>query len=101
MMMNIFQALEPAMDWLLRVSGQAVVLVILILVVQAVGREKISARWRYGLWLLLVVRLALPTQLPSRFSLFNLTQFRPKGAPAEFAPLTDLKATSRPEVSAN
>lgn len=77
-MINGFQTLEQVMDWLLRVSGQAAVLVILIVLVQALGREKITVRWRYALWLLLVLRLALPVQVPSRFSLFNLTQFRPK-----------------------
>jgi beta-lactamase regulating signal transducer with metallopeptidase domain/Tol biopolymer transport system component len=87
------------MDWLLRVSGQAVVLVILIALVQALGREKITARWRYALWLLLVVRLALPVQVPSRFSLFNLTQSRPEAASVDSGnPATSLE-TARTEAA--
>lgn len=96
-MTNIFQLLEPAMEWLARVSVQAVVLVILILLVQMLGREKISARWRYALWLLLVVRLALPIQLPSRINLLSLRPAKPKPAvvETEMARASSLKANTQ------
>ncbi len=97
-MMNILQTLQPAMEWLLRVSGQSVVLVVLILLVQALGRERIPARWRHALWLLLVLRLALPVQLPSRFSLFNLAHFQPKAIPAGFSNPSASRVATSPEM---
>jgi len=47
----------------------------LVLAVQwALGR-RLSPRWRYGLWLLVVVRLALPWTVPSAVSLFNFVSW--------------------------
>jgi len=60
------------LPWLLKASWQAGVLIVLVLAAQwALGR-RLSPRWRYGLWLLVVARLALPWTLPSSFSLFNV-----------------------------
>src|SRR5208282_3406694 len=60
---------------LLKASWQAAVLILLVLAVQwALGRW-LSPRWRYGLWLLVVARLALPWTLPSSVSVFNLLRF--------------------------
>jgi bla regulator protein BlaR1 len=57
--------------WLLRASWQAAALAILVLAAQAVFRKKLSARWRYALWLLVLARLALPVSPPSPVSIFN------------------------------
>ena len=57
--------------WLLRASWQAAVLAILVLAAQAIFRKKLSPRWRYALWLLVVARLALPVSPPSPMSIFN------------------------------
>lgn len=57
--------------WLLRASWQAAVLAILVLAAQLIFRKKLSARWRYALWLLVVARLALPVSPPSPMSIFN------------------------------
>jgi len=91
-MTTILDTLEPVLNWLLHVSGQAAILVILIVLVQALIREKVTPGWRHALWLLLVLRLALPVQVPSRFSLFNLTQFRPKAPATELANPAALQA---------
>jgi stage V sporulation protein D (sporulation-specific penicillin-binding protein) len=45
---------------ILMLSAMAAVLTILILSVKAVFREKLSARWHYYIWLLLVARLVIP-----------------------------------------
>src|SRR5208283_2456260 len=60
---------------LLKASWQAGVLILLVLAVQWALRRRLSPRWRYGLWLLVVARLALPWTLPSSVSLFNLLSF--------------------------
>jgi len=55
-----------------RVSGQAAVLVLLVLLVQWLCRSRLTPRWRWALWLLVVGRLLLPASLPPPWSLFNL-----------------------------
>ncbi len=60
---------------LLKASSQAAVLIVLVLAAQwALGR-RLSPRWRYGLWLLVVLRLALPWTIPSAVSVFNFLSF--------------------------
>ena len=84
-MNTILTELEPALAWLLRVSGQAAVLVVLILLLQTICRERLTPRWRYALWLLLVVRLSLPVPVTSRLSVFNLARV---GVPATAAEIS-------------
>jgi beta-lactamase regulating signal transducer with metallopeptidase domain len=43
-----------------------------VLAVQWAFGRRLSPRWRYGLWLLVVARLALPWTIPCPVSLFNL-----------------------------
>jgi beta-lactamase regulating signal transducer with metallopeptidase domain len=71
---------------LFKASWQAAVLIVLVLALQWVFGRRLSPRWRYGLWLLVVVRLALPWTLPSPVSLFNyLSVARVPSAAASFA----------------
>ena len=59
----------------MKASWQAAVLIVLVLAAQwALGR-RLSPRWRYGLWLLVVARLALPWTIPSPVSVFNLLNY--------------------------
>ncbi len=44
----------------LLVSVMAAVLTVLILLVKALFKEKLSARWHYYIWFLLVARLVIP-----------------------------------------
>src|SRR5664279_3275366 len=60
------------LPWLLKASCQAAVLIVLVLAVQRAFGRRLSPRWRYGLWLLVAARLALPWTLPSSVSLFNV-----------------------------
>ena len=57
---------------LLKTSWQAAVLIVLMLIVRRALGRRLGPRWRYGLWLLVVLRLALPWTVPSTVSLFNL-----------------------------
>ncbi len=74
---------------LLKASWQAAVLILLVLAVQWAFGRRLSPRWRYGLWLLVVARLALPWTIPSSVSVFNWLSF--PNAPAAVA---GLKANS-------
>lgn len=48
------------LDWLFRTSWQVAALVLLILALQRVLGNRLSPRWRYALWWIVVLRLALP-----------------------------------------
>jgi Tol biopolymer transport system component/beta-lactamase regulating signal transducer with metallopeptidase domain len=64
--------LSPFFNWLLKTTIQASVLICLILFVKLILRQKLPVRWHYYLWLLLLIRLALPWSPQSRISIFNL-----------------------------
>ncbi|MFC1794061.1 M56 family metallopeptidase [Planctomycetota bacterium] len=59
-------------DWLLWASLQGTVLIILIVLIQIILRRKLPVRWHYLLWLLLLIRLAVPWLPESKMSIFNL-----------------------------
>jgi beta-lactamase regulating signal transducer with metallopeptidase domain len=64
--------LLPLFDWLLWTTIQAALLFCLIMLVQFVLRSRLSIRWHYCLWLLLLIRLAIPWLPESKISVFNL-----------------------------
>lgn len=63
---------QPFFEWLLRTTWQASLLIFMILLIQIVLRGRLGIRWHYCLWLLLLVRMAMPWTPQSRVSLFNL-----------------------------
>jgi beta-lactamase regulating signal transducer with metallopeptidase domain len=80
-----FGELEKVFGWLLTASWQASVLALLVLGLQFALRGRLNPRWRYALWLIVIVRLLLPIQIESPLSLF---QFAPTPSPAFTAPIT-------------
>jgi len=64
--------LQPFFEWLLRTTVQASLLICLILLLQVVLRGKLGPRWCHALWLLLLIRMAMPWSPQSRASIFNL-----------------------------
>ena len=66
------ETLNPFFEWLLKTSFQASLLIGLILLLQILLRSRLSVRWRYSLWLVLLIRLSLPWAAQSSVSLFNL-----------------------------
>jgi beta-lactamase regulating signal transducer with metallopeptidase domain len=82
------------LPWLLKASCQAAVLILLVLAVQWAFGRRLSPRWRYGLWLLVVVRLALPWTMPSSVSVFNLLNL-----PNASAAVAKLSATPKAQGS--
>ncbi|MEJ2705524.1 MAG: M56 family metallopeptidase, partial [Sedimentisphaerales bacterium] len=59
-------------DWLLWTTIQGSVLIVLIVLIQLVLRRRLPVRWHYLLWVLLLIRLAVPWLPESKMSLFNL-----------------------------
>jgi bla regulator protein blaR1 len=74
-------------SWVLQTSWQAAVLVLLVLIVQMIFRHKLSPAWRYRLWLLVVVRLLLPSAPQTACSIFNVVKLPPPLARVESASL--------------
>ena len=98
----------PFFQWLIKTSLQGSLLIGLIFLVRLLLRDRLSVRWYSYLWLLLLLRLALPWVPNSRISAFNLvpdqawptrTEFASNtgGVTAEF--LTPQTATHAPTVS--
>ncbi len=77
---------DPFDTGLWRSSWQASVLAGLVLLVQWLFGNRLSPGWRYGLWLLVLARLALPFTPESKVSIFNAALFdslRPSNSNAE------------------
>jgi beta-lactamase regulating signal transducer with metallopeptidase domain/Tol biopolymer transport system component len=64
--------LNVLFQWLLRATLQGSLLVCLILAIKLALRERLSARWHYCLWLVLLVRLSLPWAPQSRLSIYSI-----------------------------
>jgi beta-lactamase regulating signal transducer with metallopeptidase domain len=60
---------------LLKASWQATVLIVVVLAMLWLLGSRLTPRWRFRLWLLVALRLALPWTVPSALSLFNLLKF--------------------------
>lgn len=70
-MQAILDAGNGFFAWLWRASWQASVIIVLVLLAQWVLGRRLTPRWRHGLWLLVVLRLALPYSVQSPVSLFQ------------------------------
>ncbi len=69
--MNPHPDLERFLNWLLNHSAQAGALVLLVLLVQWIFRRRLTSRWRFALWWIVLARLLLPVGPQSAVSLFN------------------------------
>ncbi|HEY1685368.1 MAG TPA: M56 family metallopeptidase [Tepidisphaeraceae bacterium] len=72
-----------------RASWQAAVLGILIMAITLGLRGRLGAGWRCGLWILVAIRLMLPTLPGSRWSAFNLMERAPTTASPAVVPLAN------------
>ena len=84
--------------WVLTNSLKASILILIILSIQFIFRNRLSAKWQYAFWFLLVIRLLIPNSLESQFSLYNLrTWFQPSAAttiqPINQVPLNPITTT--------
>jgi beta-lactamase regulating signal transducer with metallopeptidase domain len=85
--------LEKVFGWLLSVSWQASVLALFILLIQRVLGSRLNPRWRYALWLLVLLRLISPVLPESALSLF---QFAPPPPAALTLSVTEPLFSSEP-----
>ncbi|MFB0841220.1 M56 family metallopeptidase [Paenibacillus oleatilyticus] len=73
-------------DWVLETSLMAGVLVGLVLLVKVIARNKLSPRWHYMLWLVIMARLLLPWAPESSFSVYNLLSYSQEALRTSDAP---------------
>jgi beta-lactamase regulating signal transducer with metallopeptidase domain len=76
-------------------SGEASILILLVLAAQGLCGWRLKPRWRHALWLLVMLRLALPWSIPSPASLFNVIPI-PTPAPPVSAEPTPVGPASAP-----
>jgi len=73
-MSPLLRTAELLFAWVIQTSLQASILALLILLAQMALRQRLAPAWRYGLWLLLVVRLLLPNAPQTMWSIYNLAK---------------------------
>ncbi len=71
------------LQWLVKATLQGSLLVCLIMLIQATLRQRLPARWRYCLWLVLLLRLSLPWSPQSPVSIYRLYEPLRRGEPAQ------------------
>ncbi|MEH7457896.1 M56 family metallopeptidase [Bacillus sp. JJ1127] len=86
-------------DWLIETSLMASVLVGIILCVKVVLRNKLTPRWQYMLWMILIVRLLLPWSPDSSYSIYSLLSY--SSGVSEIFQKTPSPATSQEAVQEN
>jgi beta-lactamase regulating signal transducer with metallopeptidase domain len=94
--------LEAALAEVWRLSWQASTLIALVLLAQWIGGGRWPARWRYNLWLLVLVRLVLPWSWPSPLSVYNVVHWGSEKAATVLEATAPARASAvrTPEVAA-
>ncbi|WP_274517656.1 M56 family metallopeptidase [Paenibacillus alvei] len=68
----IHPTLLSVFGWVIRGSFMASILVVLVLILQFLLKNKLEARWKYLLWIPVAIRLLLPWAPESSLSLYNI-----------------------------
>ena len=71
--MNTISTVSDIARWFLITSLKATIVIALIMTIRLAFGDRLPAKWQHALWFLLIVRLVLPINMPTPFSLFNLT----------------------------
>ncbi len=71
-MESLMIQLHICYEWIVRTTCQASALICLVLLVQWALKYRLNVRVRYVLWLVVLMRLAMPWMPQSRLSLYNL-----------------------------
>ncbi|TCW53299.1 bla regulator protein BlaR1 [Bacillus thuringiensis] len=73
MLINVY--LPHFFDWLIETSLMASILVGFILCIKVLFRNKLTPRWQYMLWIVLMIRLLLPWSPDSSYSIYSLFSY--------------------------
>lgn len=92
------QEIHFLLPGLIRLSAEASILILLVLAAQWICGRRLKPRWRHALWLLVLLRLALPWTTPSPASLFNVLRMPASASDATTEP-APVQTTSNPVES--
>ncbi len=73
MFVNVY--LPQFFDWVIETSIMASIVVGLILCAKILLRNRLTPRWQYMLWLILIVRLLLPWSPNSSYSIYSILSY--------------------------
>jgi beta-lactamase regulating signal transducer with metallopeptidase domain len=102
------QVLFSRLPGLLTISWQASILIVLVLAAQWLCGRRLQPCWRYALWLVVLLRLALPWTIPSPVSPFSFLKLpaalpheQPEPGPAATVdePISNAEAVTVPAPS--
>lgn len=71
---NIY--LPAFFDWMIETTIMASILVGLILCIKVLFRNKLTPRWQYMLWIILIIRLVLPWSPDSSYSIYSVLTYK-------------------------
>ncbi|PFN46189.1 M56 family metallopeptidase [Bacillus thuringiensis] len=71
---NIY--LPAFFDWMIETTIMASILVGLILCIKVLFRNKLTPRWQYMLWIILIIRLVLPWSPDSSYSIYSVLAYK-------------------------
>ena len=92
--------LDLLFDWLLQVSFRASALALCVLLVQSMLQRHLSPRWRYALWLPVLIVLLMPVLPESRWSADSVFTFHvPTIDPPPVSVIADAMPTTMPAPS--
>ncbi|PFW86112.1 transcriptional regulator [Bacillus sp. AFS075960] len=74
MFINVY--LPHFFDWLIETSIMASILVGLILCIRVLFGNKLTPRWQYMLWIILIIRLVLPWSPDSSYSIYSVLTYK-------------------------
>ena len=64
--------LELVFNWVIKSSIMASIMAGLILLVKYALRNKLDVKWQYAIWMLLIIRLLIPYDIQSPWSIYSL-----------------------------
>ncbi|WP_454015952.1 M56 family metallopeptidase [Bacillus sp. Marseille-Q7846] len=106
MLINVY--LPHFFDWLIETSLMASILVGFILCIKILLRNKLTPRWQYMLWIVLMIRLLLPWSPDSSYSIYSLLSYRssvseviPKNMPSSTESMMNIESDHTVELESN
>lgn len=86
------------LEQILRISVMGAVLTCFIILYKVIAGKRLGARWHYLIWLLLLIRLAIPFSVESPVSIYNLPSYISSTAPA--VNIAEYARTQIPQIDA-
>ncbi|TCP62575.1 beta-lactamase regulating signal transducer with metallopeptidase domain [Baia soyae] len=104
-MNTMYIYLQYFFSWVLDASIMASVLVVLVLLMKGLLRDKLTIRWQYLLWTIVMVRLLLPWAPESSYSIYNflpsiqdVSSLFDRAVPSEEIATTDVSLSEKEKL---